>query len=68
MKSRKKWAKHAITETSVVLPGPRRTTEARRRRMRIVWFVTVIVIVAVGWLGYRELAGSIDRTVEFSGP
>lgn len=52
----------------LVLPGPRRTTEARRRRTRFIWLLALIVIAAIGWLGYRELSGSIDSTVEFSGP
>lgn len=68
MKSRKKRTRRPITESGVVMPGPRKTTESRKRRIRIIWVVTVIVIIAIGWLGYRELAGSIDRTVEFSGP
>ena len=50
------------------MPGPRRTTEGRRRRTRILWFIALVLIAAIGWLGYRELAGATTGIVEFSGP
>jgi hypothetical protein len=49
------------------MPGPRRTTEKRRRKARVIWVTALIVLFAVGWLGYRELSSSMT-TIEFSGP
>ncbi|MDX1396613.1 MAG: hypothetical protein R3195_19690 [Gemmatimonadota bacterium] len=57
-----------VGESKIVMPGPRRTTESRRRRSRLYWLVALIVLAAIGWLGYRELAGVTSGIVEFSGP
>lgn len=54
-------------ERDLVMPGPRRTTEKRRRKARVIWVTALIVLFAVGWLGYRELSSSMT-TIEFSGP
>jgi hypothetical protein len=67
-KGQRKRSGYAKSGAGLVLPGPRRTTEARRRRNRIIWFVTILVLLAIAWLGYRELAGEVNGTAEFSGP
>lgn len=50
----------------LVLPGPRKS-EMRRRRLRYFAAGLLIVVVALGWLGYRELFGA-SGGVWFSGP
>lgn len=68
MGGHRKRSRRNRTGTEVVLPGLRRTTEARRQRTRIIWIVTIIVLGAIGWLIYRELSVSLGTAVEFSGP
>lgn len=59
--------RHTSRERDLVMPGPRRTTEKRRRKAKVVWVTALIVLIAIGWLGYRELSSSMT-TIEFSGP
>jgi cell division septal protein FtsQ len=54
-------------EADRVMPGPRRTKERRRRKVRAIWITAFIFLIAIGWLGYRELSSSMS-TFEFSGP
>lgn len=53
--------------SGLVMPRPRRTTQRRRQKSRMVWVTIFLVLVAIGFLGYGELAGPLD-TIEFSGP
>ena len=55
------------TGANLVLPGPRRS-HLRHQRMRILWIMMVILLLAVGWIGYRTLSGTARDSVEFSGP
>lgn len=55
------------TWASLVLPGPRRA-DRRRRRALIIWSMLTILLIAIGWLGYRELSSTTQGSVEFSGP
>jgi len=36
--------------------------------MRIIWVVLAVLLIAIGWLGYRMLSSTTRDSVEFSGP
>ncbi|MDH3732762.1 MAG: hypothetical protein OEU54_04475 [Gemmatimonadota bacterium] len=63
-RKKKRFSKSA---TNLVLPGPRKATEARKRRTKYLWATFVVLMIAILWLGYRELSSSMN-IVEFSGP
>lgn len=50
----------------LVLPGPRRS-DLRKRRLRYIAVSILVIVVALGWFGYRQLFGA-SAGAWFSGP